>query len=145
MIILASVWLGLSLLLSLYAWFAARRLPALLLPLSATIAAAALWVPTGSPRLTHVPAGKYTVVGAKIEVDVAIYALLDDGKSEPRFYRLPYSAAQANALQQAMDAAQNGQGVKATIDGQGGAQFDGPPPVTGEPPKQVEQPAVSIP
>jgi hypothetical protein len=44
-----------------------------------------------------------------------------------------------------MDAAQNGQGVKATIDGQGGAQFDGPPPVTGEPPKQAEQPAVSIP
>lgn len=143
--IIASVWLGLSLLLSFYSWLAGRRLAALLLPLSVIIAAGALWVPTGSPRFTTPPQGKYTVVGAKIIVDVAIYALLDNGSDEPTYYRLPYTNSQANALQEAQDGAgENGQ-VTATIGEDGGASYDGPPPVSGEPPKAAEQPAVSIP
>lgn len=144
--ILASVWLGLSLLISFYSWLAGKRLAAILLPLSVIIAAGALWVPTGSPRFTPPPAGKYTVLGARIDVDVAIYALLDDGKGEPRYYRLPYSTQAGNSLQAALDDAQDGQGVQAIIGQDGGVQYDGPPPsAVGEPPKQAEQPAVSIP
>jgi len=77
---------------------------------------------------------------------VAIYALLDDGKSEPRYYRLSYSTSQANALQQAMDSAQDGQGAQAIVGQDGGVSYDGPPPdAKGLPPKQAEQPAISIP
>jgi hypothetical protein len=143
---LASIWLGLSLLMSFYAWLAGRRLAALLLPLSVIIAAGALWVPTGSPRFTPVPAGKYTVLGAKIIVDETIYVLLDNGQDEPRYYRLKYSAQQANQLQGAQDAGQ-GQpsSVKMEVGEDGGAAFDGPPPATGEPPKTQEQPALQIP
>ncbi|TGQ11243.1 hypothetical protein EN858_15085 [Mesorhizobium sp. M4B.F.Ca.ET.215.01.1.1] len=142
----ASVWLGLSLLLCFYSWLAGKRLAALFLPLSVLIAAFALWVPTGSPRFTPPPAGKYTVLGAHIDVDVAIYALLDDGKGEPRYYRLPYSTSQANALQAAQDGAEGGQGVQATVDGEGGVAYDGePPPTADEAPKVPEAPALSIP
>ncbi|WP_301004201.1 hypothetical protein [Mesorhizobium sp.] len=143
--ILASVWLGLALLLSFYSWLAGKRLAALLLPLSAVIAAAALWVPTGSPRFTRPPAGEYTVLGARIDVDVAIYALLDDGKGEPRFYKLPYSNSAANQLQSALDGSQDGQGVQAIVGQDGGVQYDGEPPVTGEQPKVPERPQTTLP
>lgn len=143
--ILASVWLGLAVLLSAYSWLANRRLVALSLPFAAMIAAGAIWIATGSPRFTSPPAGKYTVLGARIDVDVAIYALLDDGKGEPRFYKLPYSNSAANSLQSALDGAQDGQGVHAIVGQDGGVQYDGEPPVTGEQPKVPERPAVSIP
>jgi hypothetical protein len=143
---LASIWLGLAFLMSFYAWLAGRRLAALLLPLSVIIAAGALWVPTGTPRFTPVPAGKYTVLGAKIVVDVGIWVLLDDGASEPRYYRLKYSTSAANELQGAQDAGQGQPGsVKMNVGQDGGAEFDGPAPVAGDPPKVPEQPAVSIP
>jgi hypothetical protein len=145
MIILASVWLGLALLLSFYAWLAGKRVAALSLPLSVITVSAGLVIVSGTPRLTSPPAGHYTVLGARIDVDVAIYALLDDGKGEPRYFKLPYSTSQANALQQAMDGSPDGQGVQAIVGQDGGVQYDGPPPVTGLPPKQAEQPAVSIP
>jgi len=146
MIILASDWLGLALLLSVFAWFAGRRWIALILPFAAMIAAFAVYVPTGSPRFTQPPAGRYTVVGADIEVDVAIYALLKGEDGVSRFYRLPYSTAQANALQEAKDGAGEGGQVTATIGEDGGARYDGPPPdAQGLPPKQAEQPAVQLP
>jgi hypothetical protein len=53
---------------------------------------------------------------------------------------------QANELQGAQDSGQGQPGsVKLEVGQDGGTQYDGPPPVTGEPPKQPEQPAVSIP
>jgi hypothetical protein len=88
-IALASVWLGLALLLSFYAWLAGKRVAALSLPVAVVITAFAIWVPTGTPRFTSPPAGHYTVLGARIDVDVAIYALLDDGRGEPRYFKLP--------------------------------------------------------
>lgn len=145
MIILASVWLGLALLLSFYAWLAGKRFAAISLPIAVVITAFAIWVPTGTPRYTSPPHGKYIVLGARIDVDVAIYALLDDGRGEPRYYRLSYSASQANALQAALDGAQDGQGVQAIVGQDGGLSYDGDPPVTGLPPKQAEQPAVTLP
>src|ERR1051325_10755007 len=144
MIILASDWLGLALLLCIFAWYA-RRWLALALPFAVAVAALAVYIPTGSPRFTSPPAGRYTVVGADIEVDVAIYALLKGEDGVSRFYRLPYAAGQANALQEAKDGAGEGGQVTATIGEDGGAQYDGPPPVSGDPPKQAEQPALQIP
>lgn len=145
MIVLASTWLALSVLLCVFAWFAGRWL-ALALPLAVVLAAAAVYIPTGSPRFTEPPPGKYTVLGAKIEVDVAIWALLDDGKGIPMYFRLPYSSGAAGDLQEAMDGAENGQGVQARVNGEGGVQYEGPPPSVHEPePKQAEQPAIAIP
>jgi hypothetical protein len=145
MIILASVWLGLALLLSFYAWLAGKRVAALSLPLSVITVSAGLVIVSGTPRLTSPPAGHYTVLGARIDVDVAIYALLDDGKGEPRYFKLPYSTSQANALQQAMDGSPDGQGVQAIVGQDGGVSYDGQPSVTGLPPKQAEQPAIALP
>lgn len=147
MTMLATDWLALAGLLCIAAWFANRRFITILLPFAAIIAAYAVYLPTGSPRFTSPPPAKYVVLGARIDVDVAIYVLLDNGRGAPIYYRLPYTTSQANSLQAAQDAAQDGQGgIQATIDGEGGASFDGPPPISStEPPKVPEVPAVSIP
>lgn len=146
MTMLATVWLGLSILLCTFSWFAKRRLIGLSLPVAVGIAALAVYLPTGSPRFTQPPPAEYTVLGADIQVNIAIYVLLKEGANPPVFYKLPYSNEAANQLQQALDASQGtGQGPHIKLDGEGGAQFDGPPPVTGEPPKTPEIPAISIP
>lgn len=146
MILLASIWLGLSILLCAFAWIAGRRIAALSLPTAVAAAALAIYVPTGTPRLTAIPSGKYAVLGAKIVVDQAIYVLLDGGNGEPIYYRLPYTASEANELQGAQDAGQGQPGsVKLEVGQDGGTKYDGPPPVSGEAPKTPEQPAISIP
>ncbi len=145
MTILATTWLALSTMLCVFTWFKGGWRHAVLLPLTVALAAYYLYIPTGSPRYTTPPAGKYTVLGFRIDVDVAIWALLDDGKGVPTYYRLPYSASQANSLQQAHDGAENGSGVQATVNGEGGVAYDGDPPVTGEPPKVPETPQISLP
>lgn len=144
MISLASTWLGLSLLLCVFAWYA-RRWVALTLPVAVALAALAVYIPTGSPRLTAPPKGEYQLLGADIQVNVAIYALLKPASGPAVFYKLKYSTSQANALQAALDAAQNGQGVKAKIDGEGGAEYEGDPPVQGDAPKVPETPAITLP
>lgn len=146
MTLLASTWLLLAVVMCGFAWVAGKRLAALSLPLAAALAALAIYVPLGMP-IPHSPKpGHYTVLGAKIVVDAGIWVLLDDGAGEPRYYRLPYSASQANELQGAQDAGQGQPGsVKMVVGQDGGEQFDGPPPVTGEPPKVPETPQVSIP
>ena len=146
MTLLASTWLGLAVLLCTFAWFAKRRVIGLSLPFAVALAALAVYVPTGSPRFTTPPPGDYTVVGADIQINIAIFVLLKSGDMPPVYYRLPYSTAAANQLQAAQDASQGtGQGPHVKIDGEGGQAYDGPPPVTGEPPKTPETPAISIP
>ena len=145
MSLIASVWLFLSLALCAFAWMAGRRFAALTLPLAVVITAFAIQVITGLPRLTSPPAGHYTVLGAKIEVNVAIWALLEDSNGAVRYYKLPYSSSQADQLQQALDGAETGQGVKATIDGEGGQTYDGDPPVQGTEAKTPETPALTLP
>jgi len=148
MILLASTWLLLACVLCLFAWMAGRRLAALSLPLAVALAAFAIYVPLGMP-IPHAPKpGKYTVLGADIQVDVAIFVLLKSGDMQPTYYKMPYSATAANQLQAAKDAAEGegGQGnIQAIVGQDGGVQYDGPPPVQGLLPKQAEQPAVSIP
>ena len=142
MTLLASTWLGLAVLLCTFAWFAKRRLVGLSLPIAVAAAALAVYLPTGSPRFTKPPPGDYDVVGADIVPNVGIWVLLKEGSAPPVYFRLPYSNSQADKLQNAMDGEG---GVKAKVGQEGGVSFDGPPPVTGEPPKAPEQPAVSIP
>lgn len=146
MITLASTWLLLAVVMCGFAWMAGKRLAALSLPLAVALAALAIYAPLGMP-VPHSPKpGKYIVLGAKIIVDVGIWVLLDDGTGEPRYYRLPYSTQQANDLQGAQDAGQGQPGsVKMVVGQDGGEQFDGPPPVSGDPPKMPETPQVSIP
>lgn len=146
---IATAWLALSLTLAAMAWLAiwsrratvGRTLSVAMLPAFAVVAALALYTPLGRPIPLAPPAGEYTVLGARIDVDVAIYALLDDGKGEPVYYRLPYSEAQAKALQEAM----NGEGgASAKIDGDGGASFEGEPPVTEDANKRAETPMYEV-
>lgn len=55
------------------------------------------------------PSGQLTVLGARIDVDVAIYVLID-AQPEPRLYVLPYSEQAASQLQKAMDGMADGEG-----------------------------------
>lgn len=141
MVVLASTWLGLSLVLCVFAWYA-RRWVALTLPIAVAVAAFSIWLPTGSPRFTPVPPGDYAVVGADIVPNVAIWVLLKDGSNPPVFYKIPYSNSQADKLQNALDGEG---GAKAKVGEEGGVSFDGPPPITGSEPKAPEQPALTIP
>lgn len=107
----------------------------------AFILAAALSLPVALVPLGHCapwsPAkGDYTVNGARIDVDVAIYVLLSaDGP--PRCYRLPYTTGKANELQEALD----GEGrIGARINDEGGAAFEGEAPVTDDENKRAETP-----
>lgn len=142
----ASAALGMALVLCLFAWMAARAWAAFLLPGCVAVACFCSFLPLGKPIPFKPSPGHYIVLGAKIEVGSAIWVLLDDGAGEPRYYRLKYSASQANDLQGAQDAGQGQPGsVKMEVGQDGGEQFDGPPPVTGDPPKVPETPQVSIP
>jgi hypothetical protein len=144
--IIATAWLFLSAAMCALAWMAGRKLAAILLPLCVIVAAFCVYLPLGKPIPFAPSPGEYTVLGAKIVVNVGIWVLLDDGKSEPRYYRLKYTNEAANQLQQALDgAAGGGPGVKVKIDGEGGQSYEGEPPVTGDPPKTPEVPAVTLP
>lgn len=136
---IASTWLGLALLLCAYAWFA-HRTP-YVLPVLAAAAALCMYTATGTPRLTAPPPGHYQVLGADIQVDVAIFALLKSGDMPATYYKLPYSAAQANALQAALD---GGNGAHAEVGEGGGVAYDGEPPVSDSEHKQAEQPQLNV-
>lgn len=143
MTVLSSAWLAFVLIWCAFAWLANRRLVLIALPVAAILSAGALWLPTGSPRFTRPPPGKYTVLGIKIEVDQAIYILLDNGSGAPVYYRLPYSAGEANDLTDAMNATvgnEQGGGVTANFGEEGGDSYDGPPPVTAPEVKTPETP-----
>jgi hypothetical protein len=145
MILIASDWLAICAVLSVFAWFANRRFIAAFLPFAAIIAALAVYIPLGKPTPVVPKAGRYTVLGADIQVNVAIFALLKQGDMEPVYVKLPYSASSASQLQNALDGAENGQGVQATIDGDGGQTYDGATPVHGDEPKVPEAPALTLP
>src|SRR5690606_499848 len=116
---MTTAWLFLTLAMTAVAWVAIwarhdsewRVRSALMVPCCAVLAWHFLTVPLGKPASTP-PAGEYTVLGARIDVPTdtsagAIYVLLDGvaeaaEESVPRYYVLPYSTQQANALQSAM-------------------------------------------
>jgi hypothetical protein len=91
----------------------------------------------GHPSFTKPPAGEYTVLGARIDVDEAIYVLLDG--PVPKYYVLPYSQQSANDLQVAQEGTADGEGTVGMSmgeDGSPGFAEEAPPP---EPDKQAER------
>lgn len=138
-------WLFLTAALALMALIAvwARRpsewrLAAVLcLPLAAAVAYGALMVPLGKPT-TSVPPGEYNVLGARIDIDQAIYVLLD--AEVPVYVRLPYSKEAAEKLQQGL----NGDGeVVGDMSDEGEMQFH-EAPVTSGAAKTVETPTYEV-
>lgn len=137
----ATACLALALALSAFAYSILRKwTTAALLPTS-VVAVAIVALSLGRPLPMTPPPGDYTVVGADIQVDRYIDALLKSGDGEAVLYRLPYSTSQANALQAAKD---GGGGVRAKVDGEGGVAYDGDPPVSGDSEKHQEAPAYSV-
>jgi len=111
----------------------ARVLAVAALVVATPLAYGAMRVALGLPDDRTPAAGRYDVLGARIDVDVAIYVLLDGVK--PHHYRLPYSVGLANALQQALDAAGSSEGnaqIEITNEGETVAHD---PPVTEDAPK----------
>jgi hypothetical protein len=116
-----TLWFAFVLATGVVGWFGTRR---------QAIAFAVIALATGPATLLTLghaapwqPDGKFTVLGARIDVDEAIFVLLD-GQPEPRLYKLPYSAKTANELQKALDSAENeGGNPSVTMGGIGGPGF----------------------
>ncbi|MBY3434796.1 hypothetical protein [Rhizobium laguerreae] len=111
-----TLWLAFVLAAGAIAWFGTKR-QALAFLLVALATAPAAFLTLGHAAPWQPANGHYTVLGARIDVDEAIYVLLD-APGEPRLYKLPYSAQQASELQNSLDTAEaNGTGVGLTMDG----------------------------
>ncbi|MDK4725651.1 hypothetical protein [Rhizobium phaseoli] len=137
-----TLWLAFVLAAGAIAWFGTKR-QAIAFTIVAIATAPATLLPLGHPAITAPPAGHYTVLGARIDVNEAIYVLLDGGDGAPRYYRLPYTTGTANNLQNALDgAAGNGGsvGMRQGEEGSPGFAEEG----TGgrEEPKRVEPQAI---
>lgn len=112
----------------------------------AIVAAATIAIPVAalsypSPWL---PSGPQTVLGVRVDVDKAIYVMLDDPSSsggEPRLFKLPYSEGLAQQLQQAQDGAADGEGTVVMTEGEDGSPGFGEEETGGRnPPKNAEVP-----
>lgn len=131
-----TLWLGFILASGIVVWFAPRA--ALAFAVVAGVMLPASFLPLGHATMLA-PKCPCTVLGARIDVDKAIYVLLDTGSAAPRYHVLPYSPEAASALQAALDATMDGEGsVLMEINGDGSPGFheDVPP---AEPPKRAEQ------
>ena len=113
----------------------------------AAIACAAFPLPMaalGHATPTAPPSGPLTVLGARIDVDKAIYVMVDGSGvgGEPRLYVLPYSEQAASKLQKAMDGTADGEGavtMEMGADGTPGFAEETPPP---EKPKAQNETAI---
>lgn len=135
-----TLWLAIVLAIGAIAWFGTRR-QAVAFLLVAIATAPAVTLPLGHPAITSPPAGQLTVIGARIDVDEAIYVLIDGTSAgqEPRYYKLPYSQQSANQLQSALEGTADGEGtvgMEMGADGSPGFSERAPPP---EPGKQAER------
>lgn len=107
----------------------------------AIVAAATIAIPVAalsypSPWL---PSGPQTVLGVRVDVDKAIYVMLDG--PEPRLFVLPYTEQAAQQLQQAQDGAADGEGRVVMTQGEDGSPGFAEEEAGGRnPPKNVEVP-----
>ncbi|MBX5010913.1 hypothetical protein HJB67_13210 [Rhizobium lentis] len=115
-----TLWLAFVLAAGVIAWFGTRS-QAIAFTLLAALTAPATLLTLGHPAITAPPAGHYTVLGARIDVNEAIYVLLDDGSGAPRYYRLPYSTGTANSLQNSLDQAAGSGGSVGMQQGESGS------------------------
>lgn len=108
----------------------------------AVLSAYVVMAPLGKPDFRYPPPGDYTVLGSRIDKDVAIYVLLNPAGGEPVYYVLPYSEGAAQDLQSALDG-REGQGGNVILEmGEGGDVDFGLPPVVGDADKVPEMPMV---
>jgi hypothetical protein len=137
-----TLWLGFVLSIGAITWFGSKR-QAIAFLLVAILTAPTAFITLGHAAPWQPTNGQYKVLGARIDVDKAIYVLLDAGNGEPRYYRLPYTAQTANQLQAAQDAAEaNGTGVGMTMGGDSSPGFAEEGQRGGDTPKQPEPPAL---
>lgn len=137
-----TLWLAFVLAVGAIAWFGSRRQAIAFLVL-ALVTAPATALPLGHAAPWQPAPGQYTVLGARIDIDEAIYVLLD-GDPSPRFYRLPYSQSAANQLQAALDGTADGEGsvsMRLGEDGSPGFREEGG---AAEEPKRAEQPTLRM-
>jgi hypothetical protein len=133
-----TLWLTFILASATIAWLGSKR-QAIALAIVAALTLPAAFLTLGYPSPTSPPSGRSIVLGSRIDVDVAIYVLIDD-QPEPRYYRLPYSAATANALQAAQDEAEGTGGAVVMNTGSGTAGFSEEHDASNDRPKQAETP-----
>jgi hypothetical protein len=135
-----TLWLAFVLATGAVGWFGTKR-QAIAFGLVAMLTGPATLLTLGHAAPWQ-PVGRYAVLGARIDVDKAIFVLLDD-RPEPRLYKLPYSAKTANELQGALDAAEaNGTGVAMTRQGDGQSGFAEQGEPSHDTPKQAEPQAI---
>lgn len=131
-----TLWLAVVLSIGAVTWFGNRK-QAVVFTLISIALGFLVGLPLGHPSTSKPPAGDYTVLGARIDVDEAIYVLLDG--SIPKYYVLPYSQAAANELQAAQDGTADGEGTVTMSMGESGSPGfaeETPPP---EPAKTAER------
>lgn len=132
-----TLWLAFVLSVGAVTWFGNRK-QAVVFTIISIALGFLVGLPLGHPSTSKPPAGDYTVIGARIDVDEAIYVLLS-AEGEPRYYKLPYSQAAANELQAAQDGTATGEGTVTMSmgpDGSPGFAEETPPP---EPAKTAER------
>lgn len=139
-----TLWLAFVLAVGAVTWLGTRRQAVAFTAISIATAFAAP-LPLGHAAPWSPPPGHYTVLGARIDVDEAIWVLLDT-EAGPRFYKLPYTTGTANGLQSAMDMAVGSGGkvgMKQGEDGSPGFAEEGGG--QSEAPKQAETPMFTAP
>jgi hypothetical protein len=112
-----TLWLAFVTAAGAIAWFGSKR-QAIAFVVVAIATAPLSLVPLGHATPLAPPAGEHTVLGARVDVDKAIYVLLDG--PTPVYYVLPYSEEAAKALQEAQRSAAEGEGQVAMRMGQDG-------------------------
>ncbi|QIG68665.1 hypothetical protein EVB67_015 [Rhizobium phage RHph_TM3_3_14B] len=115
-----TLWLAFVLAVGAICWFGNKRQAVAFLLLAAATAPATI-LPLGHAYPFSPPKGHYTVIGARIDVDEAIWVLLDSGSAPPRYYRLPYKTSTANDLQNALDVAEGNGGTVGMQQGEEGS------------------------
>lgn len=146
-----SAWLTLTFVLAAAATFAVwsrrdtahRGLSVASFLVAAGVSFFAVQMPLGYPTTSEPPPGEYTVLGVRIDVDEAIYVLLDSGAGQPVYYRLPYTTGKANSLQEALNKADGEGGVGMKV-GEGGESVFHPPPVVADEVKVPEIPTMEV-
>ncbi|KEA07463.1 hypothetical protein [Rhizobium rhizogenes] len=135
-----TLWLGFVLSIGAITWFGTRRQAVAFTVVSVAMGFLSA-IPLGHAAPWQPTKGQYKVLGARIDVDKAIYILVDTNP-EPRFYKLPYSKETAGDLQNAQDAADaHGSSVTVTIGGSAAGFAEGTER-NREPPKPAEPPAL---
>lgn len=111
------LWLASVLATGAVAWFGTRRQAVVF----ALVAAATITIPLaalGYPS-SWLPSRQLTVLGARVDVDKAIYVMVDG--PEPRLFVLPYSERAAEQLQKAQDGTADGDGNVVLTEGEDGS------------------------